>query len=552
MTADEAIAVIEALLNRSLMKVEELLLRGVWEGYSYTEIGKQGDYDPSYIKLASYKLWQDLSTIFDEKVSKSNLQTVVKRHQRHYQPKQTSKKPFTALQQNLGSSIDVSHFFGRIRELTTLEQWMQERCRLLFLLGIGGVGKTSLAVTLAEEMQSSFQYISLHSLRPAKPLRETLPDILKFLANQEQTLIPKNLSEQISLFLDYLQRYRCLIILDGFEALFQNGNYAGKYHLGLEDYGELLKRVGEAPHQSCLIVTSREKPLEIVAMEGESLPVRVLQIRGLDEASALEILKTKLSHLPEADVSQLVQCYHGIPLALKIAATSIIELFDGNIAEFLEQKIIVVQGIRNLLDEHCHRLSSLELRVMFWLAINRSPVSVTELQADIVPPVAKLDLLEALESLRRRSLIEKNAHGFTLQSLLMEYVTNELVQKVYEEISSQEIEIRSFKFLESSVDNLQNYALLKATQDDKVRASQLDSIMQPLLERLLSAYESKQTLAERLLHFKSQIQSQDHVTSRYAIANLSNLLTQLNSQQDQAPNDSGNSLAFGSKIKVGE
>jgi hypothetical protein len=42
---------------------------------------------------------------------------------------------------------------------------------------------------------------------------------------------------------------------------------------------------------------------------------------------------------------------------------------------------------------------------MYWLAINREPVLLQELQADSVAIIPSHDLLESLNSLQRRSLI---------------------------------------------------------------------------------------------------------------------------------------------------
>jgi len=41
----------------------------------------------------------------------------------------------------------------------------------------------------------------------------------------------------------------------------------GYMRAGYEGYGQLLRRVGESEHQSCLLLTSREKASEIVSLE---------------------------------------------------------------------------------------------------------------------------------------------------------------------------------------------------------------------------------------------------------------------------------------------
>lgn len=65
---------------------------------------------------------------------------------------------------------------------------------------------------------------------------------------------------------------------------------------------------------------------------------------------------------------------------------------------------------------------------MYWLAINREPTSLVDLHKGI-DSTTKRKLLEALESLVRRSLIEKRASGFTQQPLVMEYINDHLTEK---------------------------------------------------------------------------------------------------------------------------
>ncbi|HEY9804945.1 MAG TPA: hypothetical protein V6D04_00135, partial [Candidatus Obscuribacterales bacterium] len=107
----------------------------------------------------------------------------------------------------------------------------------------------------------------------------------------------------------------------------------------------------------------------------------------------------------------LVERYAGNPLALKIVATTIHDLFGSSVTKFLEQieqDATAFGDIRTLLDQQFSRLSPLETEVMYWLAINCEPVSLTELRNDIVSLVSFSAALEVLESLNRRSLIEKS------------------------------------------------------------------------------------------------------------------------------------------------
>ncbi|BAY22230.1 WD-40 repeat-containing protein [Calothrix sp. NIES-2100] len=289
-------------------------------------MAKELTYDPGHIKDVGSELWRSLSQALGEKVTKNNLHGVLKRTRPPQQPII-----------NLGEAIDVSQFYGRTTELETLSQWIvRDRARVVTLLGMGGMGKTALSVKLAEQLQVEFEYVIWRSLRHAPVFGDKLTDCIKILSHQQVTTLPADPHEQITCLIEYLRKSRCLLILDNFDTLLQQGNQAGCYREGYESYGELLWRLGETQHQSCVLITSREKPAEIAALEGDCLPVRTLALSGLEVAAGQTILTLKGLSGTEDETRHLVECYRGNPLALKIAATSIRDLHEGNIARFFE------------------------------------------------------------------------------------------------------------------------------------------------------------------------------------------------------------------------
>ena len=64
---------------------------------------------------------------------------------------------------------------GRARELETLARWVRdERCRVVAVLGLGGIGKTTVAARLAHDLASEFASVYWRSLRNAPPVEEWL------------------------------------------------------------------------------------------------------------------------------------------------------------------------------------------------------------------------------------------------------------------------------------------------------------------------------------------------------------------------------------------
>ena len=422
------------------------------------------------------------------------------------------------LHKDLSEAVDVSIFYGRLEELTQLEQWIvSERCRVVILLGMGGIGKTALAATLAQQLKEEFEYIQWLSLRHAPPLKDLLANLIQFLSNGQETSLTPTRENQVSRLIEYLRSSRCLLILDNAESILRSGAYTGYYQTGYEDYSELLRRIGEVSHQSCLVMTSREKPRDLVSLEGATLPVRSLQLSGLKQLEGQEIIKLKGLSGSEAELNALVESYAGNPLALKIVTTTIQDVFDGDVVEFLNQGTAVFGDIRELLERQFNRLSELEKDVIYWLAINRELVSLSQLREDIANVVPQPKLLETLESLLRRSLVEKSATRFTLQPVVMEYVSNQLAEKVFEEIATQKIAL------------LKSHALLKATAKDYVRDIQVRLILEPIINGLLTVFRSKNSIENQLAQILSKLQANSERSLDYTGGNILNLLCTLKS-----------------------
>src|SRR3981081_2937246 len=167
----------------------------------------------------------------------------------------TPAKPPSATRErreDWGDAPDTVDFVGRRNELGLQRSWiLEEHCRLVAVLGIGGIGKTNLAARLAQDVAPGFERVYWRSLRDAPPLSEWLAGAINFLGDVP-VISPATDSEQVSVLLQLLRSRGCLLVLDNYESLFEPGRSEGMYRMGLEGYAQLLRTIGDASHQSCL------------------------------------------------------------------------------------------------------------------------------------------------------------------------------------------------------------------------------------------------------------------------------------------------------------
>jgi WD40 repeat protein len=523
MLLEQAVVLINTQLlahaDRPLSEVEIALLKGAWENETYAQIAADCGYSLNYLQRdIGPRFWKLLSDIFNRRLNKTNLRGVISQVISQVIPpdrvsvetpswRNISSTPPTVLQTDWGEANDVSIFYGRREELEQIETWIgSERCRLVAVLGMGGIGKSALVTKTAQQLQGFFDFIIWRSLRNAPPFEHFLGELLGFISQQETKF-------DLPQLLRYLRSSRCLIILDNMETILDQ-TQVGQFRSGYQLYGEFLRLIGESNHQSTVLITSREKPADIATLEGEDLRVRSLRLMGSPEA-AIALLSLKgLTGGTAVERLQLCDRYGNSPLALKIVSTSIRELFDGNIAQFLAQDTMVFNGVRRLLDQQFQRLSPAEQALMYWLAINREMTSIAELHEDVMPPAPLPVILEALEALSRRSLIESAAAGFSQQSVVMEYVTEHLILALSQEI------------LQAKPRELNQYLLVKAQAKDYVRETQQRILLIALVETLQQTLVTTEAIAHQLSTILAQ-QQQAPREPGYLASNLISLFTAL-------------------------
>jgi WD40 repeat protein/transcriptional regulator with XRE-family HTH domain len=413
-----------------------------------------------------------------------------------------------------GQAIDVAALYGRESELATLRTWIvDDRCRVVALIGLGGIGKSSLALRAVHIMESAFDRVLFRSLQNGPPLAEVIDQIIRAVSEQ-QSVPPDQVVDKIALLVQLFREQRCLLILDNFESVMQGGALTGSYRSGYDSYGALLHAFGDRSHRSCLLLTSREKPAELGKLEGRSTPVRTLSIGGLDDTACQRLLEAKDIVGTTGAVQALAHLYGGNPLALALVSEPIHELFDGNVQAFLDTGEAFFNGVGMLLEQQFARSTAIEQAVLRWLAIEREVVTLDMLLECLRGVVSRAELIAVLESLRRRLLIERTPGraGFTLQPVILEFVTERLVEAIHNEL------------VEGPPKLLCSHALVQATAKDYVRHSQEQLIARPLLERLTGAPGDAVVLERQLLVLLEGWRERPRSEQGYGPGNVINLL----------------------------
>src|SRR5262249_46896235 len=138
------------------------------------------------------------------------------------------------------------------------------------------------------------------------------------------------------------------------------------------------------------------------------------------------------------------------------------------------------------------------------------------------PPTLTL-LLEAMRSLRQRSLVERVEGGFTVQNVVLEFLTAHLVEHTVAEIATG---------LENGLGKgempfLNRFALLKAGAKSYVRDSQRKLLVAPVPAELVEHF-GKAGAVEHLQRFLPILRAAGERRPGYAAGNLLNLLVTLN------------------------
>ncbi|MCT7952065.1 ATP-binding protein [Ancylothrix sp. C2] len=444
----EVLQLVDELVHKQtgehLDDLQKKVIKGLWEGKSYTAIADKHKYKSSnYIGDVSRKLYKILSSQLGEDVSQSNFCWTIERFINKSKSNSVSqvqqglinnshislcsKKTQDNSENNeenypnksyhdLTLAPKITHFYGREKELKTLSDFLlQQNTRLLSVLGLPGIGKTTLVKQFLDQNRQHFDILIWKSIKLSPSLDTIINEIIT--ATNPDPLIADN---QLTQLLKLFSQQKCLIVLDDVQEIFTGQQFTGQYKTQYKDYKTLFTRTTEVEHQSSLILISQEQCQEMHGLDEDFYPVKCLELEGLDNTGILKNQGLK----DEENWLKIIDLYEGNPRYLKDIAGLIKNVYCGRVSEFLaEDSLILTQNIKYCLSELFQRLSPGEQEITLKLSQSKEPVSRDDLRQNL--ELSSSDLINGLCSLTRRYLlkrIEGEKVVFNLGPVFKEYV----------------------------------------------------------------------------------------------------------------------------------
>lgn len=497
-------AVLYGLLTQPASRYEQLAAELKKMGF--------GSYKPQTLKNDAYKLFQRLTIALqsDVKIKKSNLRRSVlawHNQQGTVGAVEKSSIPATPDGQTPGNLLSLHCWQD---DLTRLTRQVIEGRRIVGISGPPRIGKTYFTYGLCDRLQATFE---------APPIRcmaahVSTPEELYGFVMRQLGEVPSQ-GPAIPALTELFRTRRLILVIDGTEALYEPGLWAGHFIKAASGYEMLLQQLLETPiHQSCLLWVGREPPACFGYPHGVLALHRMSPLGDQDAVALLNAWHTPLESANER--SQLLKFCGGNPAWLLMAMTRAQQLYKGNVTAFLSSPSLP-EDVMVILGNTLERLSNPERTLLIWLFLQ--PLSPEQLLHFSLPGTALDNQREALFSLERRGLIRQMSHDHPYEvnpPLFCHSLARWMVTHAETELTT------------GALCHLCHYPLLPTAAPAHRQHWQQQQVLKPIAQRLQRHFAFRK---EQLACIQKCLDSIRHLPPQqqgYGAGNLLNLATALN------------------------
>lgn len=527
--------------KKGLRDSEAAILRGSLERKTYPAIAEEIFSTPRSVNTTAQPIWDTLTQMLGVKVTKpscfnvllNNLETL-----RHlaatveafrtvdHRDAATVSPEIGSSSLSLESSVErvaatevATHrlgetniLYGRESDLELLKAALQgSRGRIIVLGGLSQTGKSPLTQALTEAVEDSFdQVVCLAAF--------DVPTVADLAARLEAAVRSIDGNGRLTPDLALVQLFRqrkLLIVIDGLEHLFQSQGLAGVFQDASACYSRWLQQLANSTLRGSLMLVSRAIPQVLYqrgAMRLGTGTVAIHSLKGWPSPLDRQWLEAQGVAAAEADWQELLAFCGGHPELLDTTVDLILNEYQNDVGAFLAMPEQALGQMRRVLD---HDLAPEEQVLLPWLVL--SPLRYAEIAALWIPCFTRDQLLQGLESLERRNLVESREGVYALQPLALVRCAADLwVNKLVNELRS------------STLDWLHWCPLRRVDVPEWLQQRQQTYVLLPLIERLQRDYVSreKQTalIAQQIAAVRHSDYGQGPVgQGDYAIGNLLNM-----------------------------